>query len=213
MNVNITRITRGSLATLALASLMVACQKNNDTPASPGLSISGRTAVVNTITSQTIYGIYGDPSVGASDFGIVYYNIATGAQDSTGNNISANLTFSGFDNGTIGKVSSADTLKVLNTYTAYGSLTLKAYYDSAQAVSSYGMNTGSTASNPSPFTANGWWNYNATTHFPQPTSNVAVFFRPAGSSTIYALQLTGATGEGIASYNRGVFTFSRGSLQ
>jgi hypothetical protein len=210
MQPKIKNVVRGSFLVAALSFAIVACKKDNDVVAP--LSLPDESASVPVSFADTIRGRWANPASGPMVFGTVYYNVITGAKDTTGG-ISYNLRFTGFNNSTINKATatSTDTLRYLNTTTPLALISLS-QYASATAVTTLGQNTTTNAANTS-LNANGWWTYDTTTHQVTYTQNVVVFYRAAGSANIYAFKFNGAWGEGIATLNRGVYALRRGRVQ
>ena len=208
MQTKINTVIKGSFLLMAFSLVMFSCKKDNDVAGT--LSVPDESASVVPSFADTIRGRWGNPASGPAAFGTVYYNVATGAQDTVGS-ITYNLTFTSTNNSTIAKANSTDTLRYLNTTTALVNISLS-NYAGATPVTTFGQNTVSDSLNTT-LTANGWWNYNSTTHVVNYTRNVVIFYRAAGSSNIYAFKFNGAFGQGGSTLNRGVYALRRGRVQ
>lgn len=209
MQTKIKNVIKGSFLLMAFSLVIFSCKKDNDVAGT--LSVPDESAVVVPTLADTIRGRWGNPASGPGAFGTVYYNVATGAQDTVGS-ITYNLTFTGNNNTIIGKANGSDTLKYLNTTTALVNISFNDYYNNATTVNTFSQNTVTDDLNAT-LTANGWWNYNSTTHVVSYTRNIVVFYRAAGSSNIYAFKFNGAWGEGTSTLNRGVYALRRGRVQ
>lgn len=196
MITKVKNLSKMAIALVAFSFILVSCKKENDT-ATP-LSLKNEKASVSTVITTVLNGNFANPASGPAGFGTVYFNVATGEQDAVGS-IDYHLLFSGTNNATI-TPDAGYTLKYLNTTKSLSDITT-GDYAAATVVTTLGMNTGTTA-------ANGWWNYNSTTHVVSATPNVVMFLFD-GTNT-YAFKCTNAAGEGTATSNRGVYTFQHG---
>jgi len=197
-----------SLSFIAIM-LTVSCNKKNDIAGQ--LPLRNESALVIPAGTDTIFGRWGNPALGPTVFGTVYYNVITGAQDTVGT-VNYNLTFTSTNNSTIGKRNSTDTLRYLNTTKALMAINA-ADFTAATAVTTLGQNTSSPDSSVNAgLNANGWWNYNSTTHVVEWTRNVVLFFKAAGSNTAYAFKFNGAWGQGGPTFNRGLYRATRGAI-
>src|SRR6186713_1006836 len=104
MQIQIKNVIKGSLLLMAFSMVMFSCKKDNDVAGT--LSVPDESASVTPNFPGTINGRWGNPASGPGAFGTVYYNVATGAQDTVGA-ISYNLTFTGNNNSTIGKANAS----------------------------------------------------------------------------------------------------------
>ena len=197
MITKIKTLSKTVIALVVFSFVLASCKKEDDSIAP--LDVQNESAVVGTINTTVVNGNYGNPASGPAAFGTKYFNIATGAQDSVGV-IAYHLLFTSTNNGTISP-RSGYTLKYLNTTKALSAIA-PADYTAATTVTSLTRNTSTTT------TANGWWNYDLTTHVVSATPNVVLFVR-VGTVT-YAFKCTNAAGQGSATSNRGVYTFQYG---
>ncbi|WP_134091690.1 hypothetical protein [Olivibacter sp. XZL3] len=198
MKTIISKATKGLFLGI-IAFLAVSCDKENDDAAN--LSLNNETAVVAPVNSTIVTGNYGNPASGPGSFGTVYLNLATGVTNTTGTG-AWHVSFSGTNNLTINPASGY-TLKYTAGYTSPLATIGLSNYSSATTASSLGLNTATTG-------ANGWLNYNISTHVVTHVPNF-VMYVSNGTST-YAFQATNAVGEGNDTGNRGVYTFSYGPV-
>lgn len=208
MKTIVKNISKTALVVLAASVAFTSCKKDNSSNVSP-LKANSQTASVPTINNTLLYGNYGNPASGPSAFGTRYFNLATGAQDSIGTS-AYHLTFTSTNNLLI-KPRSGATLKFLNTTKALSALngTDLSNATTVVATTGTGLNTTTDSLNTT-LTANGWLNYNITTHVVSYTHNV-VFFLTQGSTT-YAFRATASSAQGTATSNRGLYWFDRGVL-
>ena len=205
MKINFLNGLKSGLAVVAIAVLAVSCSKDKGAaPASSEAAANSKLSVnaVPVSNTYTITGRYGNPASGPAVYGWVYVNLANGSQDTTASFPGVNAIFTGTNNSVI-QVPSGYTLKFLyNTSKTFGSLKISDF--AAAAVASVGRNTSTTA------TPNGWYNYVIPAGV-TPISGVYLLITPTTGNS-YALQITGAVGQGSATSNRGVYTIKTGVI-
>ncbi|SEO83521.1 hypothetical protein SAMN05192574_1149 [Mucilaginibacter gossypiicola] len=207
MKTIVKNISKTVLVVLAASVAFTSCKKDSSSNVNP-LKASNQTASVSP-TNTLLYGNWGNPTPAPGTFGTRYFNLSTGAQDSTGT-IAYHLTFTSTNNLLI-KPRSGATLKYLNTTKAFSALDASdlAAATTVTATTGIGLNTVSDSLNTT-LNANGWLNYNITTHVVSYTHNV-VFFLTQGTTT-YAFKATASSAQGTATSNRGLYWFDRGVL-
>ncbi|MGN8068469.1 hypothetical protein [Mucilaginibacter sp. 22184] len=206
MKNNFLGVLKSGVAVVAIAVLAVSCSKdkgvapaNNDASANSKLSVNA----VPTSNTYTVTGTYANPAQGPAGYGTIYVDLATGAQ-STSSFTAADVLFTSTNNSVIQTISGS-TLKYLYAPTkTFASLKISDFAG-ITAVASIGRNTSTDPNAP-----NGWYNY------VQPggvtaIANFYILVTPASGSP-YALQVTGATGDGTATSNRGVYTIKTGVI-
>lgn len=206
MKTIVKNISRTALVVLAASVAFTSCKKDSSSNVNP-LKANSQTASVPTINNTLLYGNWGSPTPLPGTYKTRYFDLSSGGQDSTGT-VAYQLTFTSTNNLLI-KPKAPFTLRYLNTTKAFSALDTADYNHATPVVAAtgFGLNTTSDSTNVSG-TANGWLNYNSTTHVVTYTHNVVMFLR-AGTTT-YAFQATNAAGEGGASLNRGKYWFNRG---
>ena len=206
MKINFLNGLKSGLAVVAIAVLAVSCSKDKGaTPAGSDAAANSNLSVnaVPVSNTYTITGRYGNPASGPAVYGTVYVNLATGAQDTLSNTVGANVLFTGTNNSVI-QVPATYTLKYLYN-TSKTLTTLKTSdFTSVAAVTNVGRNTSTTA------TPNGWYNYVVPAGV-TPISGIYILVTPASGNS-YAMQITGAVGQGSATSNRGVYTIKTGVI-
>lgn len=196
---------RFTLIAITAAIVFASCKKSDSV--SP-LNTQGQATVAPVFANDTVFGNYGNPASGPSAFGTVYWNLSTGVSYSTPPSV-YHVLFTSTNNLNMGPASGY-TLKYYNTTTPLGNLDMSDYADSATTVTtSLGLNSASDSTNSS-LNANGWLNYDITTHQVVATHNVVLFL--STGSAVYAFQCTKAIGQGTDTSNRGVYVFSRGTV-
>jgi hypothetical protein len=203
MKINFLNGLKSGLAVVAFAVLAASCSK--DKAVAPASANSDSKIAVNAVpvsSTYTVTGRYGNPASGPAVYGSVYVNLANGAQDTTASFPGVNAIFTSTNNSVI-QVPSGYTLKFLyNTTKTFASLKISDF--AAAAVASVGRNTSTTA------TPNGWYNYVVPAGV-TPISGVYLLITPPSGNS-YALQITGAIGQGSATSNRGVYTIKTGVI-
>jgi hypothetical protein len=203
MKINFLNGLKSGLAVVAFAVLAASCSK--DKAVAPASANSDSKIAVNAVpvsNTYTVTGRYGNPASGPAVYGSVYVNLANGAQDTTASFPGVNAIFTSTNNSVI-QVPSGYTLKFLyNTTKTFASLKISDF--AAAAVASVGRNTSTTA------TPNGWYNYVVPAGV-TPISGVYLLITPPSGNS-YALQITGAVGQGSATSNRGVYTIKTGVI-
>lgn len=211
MKTNFKNISKATIAIVVIALAFTACKKDSNNSVSP-LSATKQTASVPSYTNRLLYGNWGSPTPPPGDYKTRYFNLATGAQDSTGTSGPYHLTFTSTNNLLMKPYGPTDTLRYLNT-SNYSTLKLADYYSATVVSRSVGLGLNSTTDSLNTTkAANGWLNYDLTTHVVHYTHNVVLFLRDHTTGTIYAFRATAADGKGNASLNRGLYWFDIGVL-
>jgi len=201
MQTKFASLMKTSVAIAAIAILAVSCKKDSET-GSP-LQTQNKTAAVSGISTATITGRYGNPALGPTAFGTVYFNLTTGAQDTVGTAGPYDVYFTSTNNSVV-QVPAGGSLKFLYLESNPAFSTLKTSQFTAAAVASIGRNTGSGAS------TNGWYNYvvpAGVTAIPG-----AFILVTTAENETYALRFTSAVGQGSATSNRGVYGIEYGLI-
>jgi len=202
----IKNLSKTAVAVITASVIFSSCQKNNSDSVKP-LAAANQSATVTGITTTLLTGNYGSPTPAPGTYGTKYLNIATGAQDSIGA-ITYHLTFTSTNNLAIA-AKSGYTLKYLNTTKTLSTVNNSDYTSATTVSTTLGLNTATDSLN-NPVGANGWLNYNITTHAVNYTHNVVLFLN--NGTTTYAFQCYAADGQGSATLNRGRYWFRRGTL-
>lgn len=202
MKINFLSGLKSGLAVVAIAVLAVSCSKDKAVaPDSAKADSKQSVNAVPTSATYTVTGQFADPAQGPAGYGTIYVDLATGAQ-STSTFTAADVLFTSFNNSVI-QVPAGSTLKYLySTTKTFATLKIT---DFSTTVSSIGQNTSTTATAP-----NGWYTYNAA-HQVTPVANFYILVTPSVGSP-YAVQVTGAVGEGTQTSNRGVYTIKTGVI-
>lgn len=206
MKINFLSGLKSGLAVVAFAVLAVSCSKDKavapqgkDSAANSKLSVNA----VPTSNTYTVTGTFANPAQGPAGYGTIYVDLATGAQN-TSTFPAADVLFTSFNNSVI-QVPASSTLKYLYDASKTFAALKTSDFTNVTAVSSIGQNTSTTTTAP-----NGWYIYNAA-HQVTPVANFYILVTPSSGSA-YALQVTGAVGEGTQTSNRGVYTIKTGVI-
>jgi hypothetical protein len=199
MQTKFASLLKTTVAVAAIAVLAVSCKKETEN-ASP-LATQNKTAAVTGISSATITGRWGNPALGPSAFGTVYFKF-TGAQDTVGTSAPYDVLFTSTNNSVV-QVPAGYTLKFLyNTSIPFANLKVSDF--TSAAVGSVGRNT---ATAPA---VNGWYNYVVPAGVTPITGAYLLVTTDLGDT--YALRLVSAAGQGTATNNRGVYGIEYGAI-
>ncbi|WP_316841927.1 hypothetical protein [Pedobacter gandavensis] len=190
-------------AVTAIALAVTSCKKQNEGNESAGALKSAKsTASVTPVTSNTIYGHWGNPRGGS--FGSIYLNLSQSASLDTAsaNDSRFDIVLTGTNNSFVEGV---------NGYT------LEYIQDPTLTFATIGIGTSGTVAttigkSTTPLaTANGWYAYVA----PNGNTLAADFYIIARSNDTrpdYALKFTSIIGEGTATLNRGKYVIQYGEI-
>lgn len=196
-------ILKTVFAVTAIALSVTACKKQNEGNAPAGaLKSTNGVATVTPVTSNTIYGHWGNPRGG--NFGSIYINLSqsTSLDTASTNNSRFDIVLNGTNNSFVEGV---------NGYT------LEYVQDAALTFALIDASTTGTAAttigkSTTPLTAaNGWYSYVA----PNGNTLAPDFYIIARSNDTrpdYALKFTSIIGEGTATLNRGKYVIQYGEI-
>jgi hypothetical protein len=196
-------VLKSTALVLFASAFVVACSKNNDTPAK--LSLNDGVAIVSpVITSDTIYGNFANPANPPSVYGAVYLNLSTNPIGvSTTLDSSHDVKLYLTNNSFVAGVNGYRVKYLQNTgLTSLASLNLS-NFTTRPFVDSIGR---STTTPP-----NGWYTYTPPN---AALDTVPGFYIAAISSTkqAYAIKFRYAGGDGGATSNRGKYIIQYGPL-
>lgn len=194
-------ILKTVFAVTAIALAVTSCKKQNEgnEPAGTLKSTNG-IAAVTAVTSDTIYGHWGNPRGGS--FGAIYLNLSqsTSLDTASTNNSRFDIVLNGTNNSFVEGVNGYTLEYVQNVSFA----TIDAF-TIGTAATSIGRST-------SPLSAaNGWYAYvapNGNTLAP----NFYIIARSNDTRPDYALKFTSIVGEGTATLNRGKYVIQYGEI-